>query len=144
MLSHHHLPRSAESDALLRSCIDSVHHLLLVLTRTPESLSILLTSMHLLLRYLLHPHPLVSQFFTGLWRILHAGHECNFEQWSTRIIVELLLTDDEQRAHEWYCNDAQAKLIDLLAQLTPEMTHDNQVRLHAQRLGGACELLRQR
>jgi hypothetical protein len=131
---------SVESDALLQSCVHSVHHLLRTIIRSPAAREPMLLALSRVLTFLLHSHAFVAEFFAAQWSLLHVVRDAQFDAWSVRILVELLrdsgaivedTTSKEPHspcAHQqWYINSAQSKLVELLAQIAPEMTRDNQV-----------------
>jgi hypothetical protein len=81
---------SVEPDALLQSCLHSVHHLLRTIIRSSAAREPMFLALSRVLTFLLHSHAFVSEFFAAQWTLLHAMRDAQFEQWSVRILVELL------------------------------------------------------
>ena len=146
--------RSAESDALLRSCVTSLHafitHLAAAAASDPAASILLLSSLSRVLALLVHGHPLVSDVGRGVWRLLHATMQPSFYEFATEIVLSMLqqssgsgrdaaaapaataaaageAPNTQQQQRQWRMNAAQGRLIEALAQNAHTLPKQQQV-----------------
>jgi len=131
---------SPSSDAFLRSCVSSLHHFVLYVSRAAaESYQCtpLLRLLALLLSFVVHAHPFISEFGRAVWLQLHHSLDRSFHRFALETVIQLLQqtcgaldSADNANTHmlrAWSCNRAQTQLIELLAQTVPSMEKQEQV-----------------
>jgi hypothetical protein len=130
--------------------VDSVHNLLRTVVDAASASSsgsqLLLQTLHRVFCLCVHSHAFVCEFFSTQWELLVAMKDERFEQWSVRVLVKVLhesgpfeeMSDglasaavvhlsEKPKRSQWMINPAQAKLIELLVHMLPQLSKENQV-----------------
>jgi hypothetical protein len=141
---------SGDFAELLQGSVDSVHHLLRTVVAAASTSAagsqILLQTLHRVFCLVVHSHAFVSEFFSTQWELLFAMKDARFEQWSVHVLVMVLQesgpieeagngsltstashTSEKLKRSPWTINPAQAKLIELLVHMLPQLSRENQV-----------------